>query len=95
MGGVTKYATIYVRSIYTSIWTCQDMFFVYVEEENLPLHVFIYKCKYRYMKFIIYSMLSWILDEIYEGSGHCGKNTLLDMLGISPIHKPTFLTNIT
>lgn len=49
MGAVTKYATINVRSIYTSIWTCQEMFYVYVEEENLPLHVFIYKCKYRYM----------------------------------------------
>lgn len=33
-------------------------------------------------------MLSLILDEIYEGSGHCGKN---DMLGISPIHKTNFL----
>lgn len=27
-------------------------------------------------------MLSWILDRIYEGSGHCRKNTgtLMDML---------------
>lgn len=47
MGAVTKYATINVRSIYSSIWICQEMFYVYVEEENLPLHVFIYKCKYR------------------------------------------------
>lgn len=33
---VAKYVTIYVRTIYTSIWTCQGMVYMYVKEEKLP-----------------------------------------------------------
>lgn len=45
MGKVTvvaKYVTIYVRTIYTSIWTCQGMVYMYVKEENLPF-MYIYE----------------------------------------------------